>query len=119
MNRRAFIASAAAGFAHLARGQTVPGSIQSLKPMLDGVQPITNEERAARIEKARRLMRENKLDAILLEPGTSLYYYTGQRGTGMYWILPASGEPIRLSAPAENEFQALAKALPAGNRIGV
>jgi Xaa-Pro dipeptidase len=123
MNRRAFIASAAAGLAHLARGQDVPTSIGKLKPMLDGVQPITNDERAARIEKARRLMRENKLDAILLEGGTSLYYYTGLRGTGAYWILPATGEPVRLSAPpdgsAEKEFSDLAKALPAGSRIGI
>jgi Xaa-Pro dipeptidase len=123
MNRRAFIASAAAGFAHLARGQTVPDRIRNLKPMLNGVQPITADERRDRIEKARSLMHDNQLDAILLESSTSMYYFTGVRGTGMYWVLPAKGEPVQLSAPsngsAEDEFKALAQALPAGSRIGI
>jgi Xaa-Pro dipeptidase len=94
MNRRAFIASAAAGLAHLARGQSVPESISKLKPMLDGVQPITADERRTRIEKARRLMHENKLDAVLMEGGSSLFYFTGSRYQGGFWMLPAKGEPV-------------------------
>src|SRR5215468_1685370 len=94
MNRRVFIAStAAAGLAHLAQGQSVPESIAKLKPMLDGVQPITADERKARVEKARRLMHENKLGAILMEGGSSLFYFTGSRYQGGFWVLPASGEP--------------------------
>jgi Xaa-Pro dipeptidase len=99
MNRRLFIVTAAAGAAHLARAQrrgadpaNVPDAIKNLKPMLDGVQPITDAERAARIEKARRLMQENKLDAILCQGGSSLYYFTGERGAGMTWVLLAKGE---------------------------
>ena len=50
------------------------------------------------MEKARRLMRENKLDAILLEAGSSLYYFTGERWPQSertaVWILPAKGEPV-------------------------
>ena len=45
--------------------------------MTAGVQPITDAERRARIDKAQRLMRENKLDAIVLENGTSMFYFTG------------------------------------------
>jgi Xaa-Pro dipeptidase len=41
--------------------------------------PITAAERLARIEKARRLMRENGIDAMVLEGGTSMFYYTGVR----------------------------------------
>ena len=50
MNRRVFIGSASVGLAQLARGQSVPESIRNLKPMLDGIQPITTGERRARIE---------------------------------------------------------------------
>jgi Xaa-Pro dipeptidase len=104
MNRRLFIVTAAAGAAELARAQrpgnaavAVPDVIKNLKPMLDGVQPITGAERAARIEKARRLMRDNKIGAILCQTGSSLYYYTGVRpGSATSpntWVLPAKGDP--------------------------
>jgi Xaa-Pro dipeptidase len=74
MNRRTFIAAAAAG---LTNAQEVPDAIKKLRPMLDGIQPITREERRARVDKAQRLMRENKIDAIVLEPGSSTFYFTG------------------------------------------
>jgi Xaa-Pro dipeptidase len=65
--------------------------------MTAGIQPITADERKARMEKARRLMRDNKINAIFLEGGSSLFYFTGTRwGTsertfGM--VFPANGEP--------------------------
>jgi Xaa-Pro dipeptidase len=68
------MAVAAAG---LAGAQEVPEAIRKLRPMLDGVQPITDEERRARIAKAQRLMHENKIDAIVLEPGSSTFYFIG------------------------------------------
>jgi len=58
--------------------------------------PITDEERRARIEKARRLMIDNGIDAVVLEGGTSMFYYTG-----VHWgnsertfavVIPAHGE---------------------------
>lgn len=105
MQRRLFLVTAAAGALELARAQrrgavpaNVPEAIKNLKPMLDGVQPITAEERAARVEKARRLMHENKLDAILCQPGTSLYYFTGVRGGSASWVLPAKGEGAALDS---------------------
>src|SRR5581483_3526175 len=85
MNRRTFLVTAAAGVgavAHAQRGSappTVPEAIKKLHPMTDGIQPITDEERRGRIEKARRLMRENKLNAIVMEGGTSMFYFTGTR----------------------------------------
>ena len=57
---------------------------------------ITDAERLGRIEKARRLMVENGIDAMVLEGGTSMYYYTG-----VHWgnsertfavVIPARGE---------------------------
>jgi Xaa-Pro dipeptidase len=59
--------------------QAVPDLIQRLKPMIAGVVPITDDERRARIAKAQRLMGEQKLDAIYLEPGSSMFYFTGMR----------------------------------------
>ena len=81
----------------------------NLKPMTDGIHPITDDERKGRIEKAQRLMVENKIDAIYLDSGTSLYYFTGVR----WWpserlfaaIIPARGE-IAWVCPAFEESRA-------------
>src|ERR1044072_5407278 len=58
---------------------TQPEAIRRLRPMTDKVVPITLDERKARIEKARKLMRDQRIDAIYLEPGSSMFYYTGMR----------------------------------------
>jgi len=50
-----------------------------LKPMTGDVKPITLEERRARVEKARKLMADNKIDALYVEAGTALFYFTGVR----------------------------------------
>ena len=54
----------------------LPEPIQKLKPMLDGIQPITIDERRGRIEKAQKLMVENGFSAIYIEPTTSFFYFT-------------------------------------------
>jgi Xaa-Pro dipeptidase len=48
-----------------------------LKPMTGDVQPIGKSEFAARIEKARALMAQHDIGALLIEPGSSLIYFTG------------------------------------------
>ena len=50
-----------------------------LKPMTGGISPISVEERQRRLDKARQLMGENGIDALYLEAGSSLFYYTGIR----------------------------------------
>jgi len=117
MNRRVFMASAAAGAAALAQGQEVPAGIRALRPMLDGVRPITDAERQARVEKARRLMRESKLDAVLMEGGSSLFYFTGTRQTPGVWILPARGE----AAAVEPDYRAMVQVLKdrGASRVGI
>ena len=74
----------------------LPGPIRKLKKMTDGVVPISLDERRGRIEKARRLMREQRIGAIYLEPGASMFYYTGMRwGTSermFALVIPARGE---------------------------
>ena len=52
-------------------GCDLPAPIAALRPMLDGVTPIAAAERRSRIERARRLMAEQRIDALLIEPGTT------------------------------------------------
>jgi Xaa-Pro dipeptidase len=66
--------------------------------MKEQAKPITGEERRDRQEKARRLMRANGIDGILLMEGTSLDYFTGIRWWGgertFAMILPAKEKPF-------------------------
>jgi len=57
-------------------------ALARLKSRKDEAKPITREERQQRQERARQLMTENELDAILLMEGTSLKYFTGIRWWG-------------------------------------
>ena len=90
-------ASLVAGAGEAARAKpAAAGPFSHLTPMTGGVARINLEDRKARVEKARRLMAENKIDAIVLDSGTSLMYFTGIS----WWasertfvaILPARGE---------------------------
>jgi len=115
MNRRQFFTAAtAAGLAGMARAQrqqqdppAIPESIRKLKPMTEGIHPISGNERQARVEKARRLMREHKIGAMVLEGGASLFYYTGTRWPQsertFAWVLPASGEPAWIVPEADQD----------------
>ena len=47
--------------------------------MTAGVTPISDGERRGRIEKAQRLMTEQKVGAIVIEGGSSMFYFTGTR----------------------------------------
>jgi len=75
----------------------IPKSIRDLRPMTEGIVPIGDEERRARIEKARRLMAANGIGALLIEPGSSLYYFTGVK----WW---PSERPFVLVMPAKGEM---------------
>jgi Xaa-Pro dipeptidase len=95
--------------AAIAEAQSGAGPIASLHPLGPPVMPITDEERRARIEKARRLMTENGIGAIFLEGGTSMFYYTGvrwgnsERTFGV--VIPAKGE-LAWVTPAFEEQRA-------------
>ncbi len=66
-------------------------------------------------------MRENKLDAIYLESGSSMYYFTGQRTPGQAVILPAKSksEPVWTAADAAKTAQALRNLGVATGKIGM
>jgi Xaa-Pro dipeptidase len=109
LNRRQFVQRATvAGIAttlpHVATGADAasqapqPPSFAAL-PMLKGqARAITNEERLARIERARALMAQERLGAIILTGGTSLVYFTnlrwGQSERMFAVVLPAKGDPV-------------------------
>ena len=75
----------------------MPPAIRALQPMTAGVTPISVEERRTRIEKAKRLMRETKIDALVLTGGTSMEYFTGIRW-GVSERLLAAVIPVKGSA---------------------
>ncbi len=92
--------------AHAAEAdKSLPPAIAALRTLRGEATPITIEERAGRQEKARRLMRETNLSAILLTPGTSLAYFTGIRWEGgerlFAMVLPAKGEAFYVSPSFE------------------
>jgi Xaa-Pro dipeptidase len=76
----------------------LPPAIARLQSLKDQAQPITAQERTVRREKARRLMREKGIDAIVLMPGTSLRYFTGiqwwESERALAMVLPAKGTPF-------------------------
>lgn len=84
-----------------------PEAIRNLKRMTDNVVPITLDERRARIEKARLLMKENRIDAIYLEPGSSMSYFTGTRwGTSermFAMVIPERGDIAWICPKFEEE----------------
>jgi Xaa-Pro dipeptidase len=89
------------------QGGALPPAIAALQPMTQGVKPITVEERRGRIDKAMRLMRDNKIDALMLTGGTSLEYYTGIRwGLSermLALIVPVRGKPFIVCPKFEEE----------------
>jgi Xaa-Pro aminopeptidase len=75
----------------------VPDRIRALKPLPGNVAPIGDQERLARIEKARKLMAENGIGATVLETGTSMTYFANVR-----WGL--SERPFLLVIPQKGEL---------------
>lgn len=56
---------------------SLPPSIERLTSMQDKVHPITTAERVKRVKKAKHLMQENNIDAIVIMGGSSLKYFSG------------------------------------------
>jgi len=96
-----------------AADHALPAPIRALQPMTAGVTPISVDERRARIEKARRLMRENKIGALVLTGGTSMEYFTGIRwGVSerlLAAVIPVTGSAF-LVTPKFEEDRAMEQA---------
>lgn len=86
-----------------------PPSIARLTSWADRARPITTDERAVRVEKAKRLMRDAALDAVMLTGGTSMVYFTGIRWGGgerlFTVVIPVSGDAF-VVCPAFEEDRA-------------
>ncbi len=119
ISRRSFL-SMSAGFPVLVaqrRGgaqaqqmdEALPASLAALTSMRDQARPITSDQRRARIEKARRLMARQKIDALILSGSTSLVYFTNIRWGGgerlFACIIPGKGDPFFV-CPAFEEDRA-------------
>src|SRR6478736_199838 len=101
-----------------------PEAIAKLKSRKAEAQPITTAEREQRMERARQLMGDNKIDAIMVMGGTSLVYFTN-----IHWwmserlfavILPVKGNPFYV-CPAFEEDRAREQIAsgPGGNNAEV
>lgn len=96
MNKRQFMKLAAASGLVSSLPAARAAHHEQLPNLAADAQPITTEERMGRVAKAQRLMRENGIDAVLLEAGSALVYFTGihwwrsERFTGA--VIPAEGE---------------------------
>jgi Xaa-Pro dipeptidase len=79
----AAVLGAAAAHAAPAQAQSaapsLPAPIAALKPMTSGVAPISLDERKLRVEKAKALLAQTGMQALVIASGTSLDYFTGAR----------------------------------------
>jgi Xaa-Pro dipeptidase len=117
MHRRRFftatgstVALAALGARHaFAQGHAAAAGTHfdagTIKTMRERIRPIGASEFEARREQARRYMKDNAIDAIFVEGGMTLKYYTGlswwlsERLFAM--VLPQRGEPFFVSPKFE------------------
>ncbi|HEX3985610.1 MAG TPA: Xaa-Pro peptidase family protein [Acidobacteriaceae bacterium] len=88
-------------------GAQLPAPIAALPSFVGRVKPISNEERLGRIERAKQLMAEQKMDAIILaNDATSSEYFAniGLNGGERLWalVIPAKGKPFVVCPAFEN-----------------
>jgi len=85
----------------------LPPAIKALTSMKALAKPITVDERRARLEKARALMKANNIDALMLTGGTSMEYFTGIRwGVSerlLAAIIPVKGSAFLVTPKFEEE----------------
>lgn len=104
LSRRALLRTAGAlpllalpGASGAAESADGDAGLDALANLAAGAKPIDEAERRTRIARAQALMAQHGIGAIVIEPGSSLIYFTGVR----WWrserltcaVLPAEGEP--------------------------
>ena len=88
-------------------GSTVQVELEKLQDMTQTLAPILLEEFNQRIVKAQQLMKQNGIDAVYLNAGTNLYYFTGTQ-----WY--ASERMVAALLMAEGELVYIAPAFELG-----
>jgi len=95
--------------------------LSGLTPMTGDVRPISAAERAERLAQARALMKAHGIDAVLIEPGASLVYFTGvewhrsERLTAA--LIPAEGPLLVVTPFFEEPSVRQTLAVPAELRV--
>ena len=139
---------AASGWVSKVLGASPQAQTSPLQNMVADVKPLTAEDFAARMDKARRLMAEYKLDGLFLEGGMNLQYFTkvnwwrSERTFGAVfsqkrdpvWVCPgferqraeeliSKGQEIRTWEEHENPFALIAGVMKdlgaGGGRLGL
>ena len=102
-------------------GSSAAKELAGLAPWADSAPAISVDERLARQEAARRLTREAGADALLIDAGASLQYFTGVpwRATErlVALLLPVSGDPIVIAPHFEAGSLEAVLATPARVRL--
>ncbi|EXS69322.1 M24 family metallopeptidase [Sphingobium sp. Ant17] len=101
-DRRGLLGYAAAGIAAAVTPRLFAQerAAEALTSLTQGIKPIRRAERADRLSRAQAMMQAKGIDALLIEPGASLIYYSGVR----WWrserltalVIPATGAPLIL-----------------------
>jgi len=128
--------------------EDLPDAVRALRPMTEGVSPITTDEHRARLAAAQRRLGEEGLDAMVVGPGSGLAYFTGaewglsERFLGLVlgrtgaptWVVPSFerdralqqiqvGTDVRAWAEDESPYALVARSLAdlgvRGGRIGI
>ncbi len=79
-------------------GAKLPPALAALKSRRAQAVPISLAEREQRLERARQLMAQHQIDALVICTGTSLRYFTGlswgQSERFFAWVLPVRAAPF-------------------------
>lgn len=122
-SRRQFVAAAGA-----LPMLSIPGVLRAAEPDLPALKDITTDakpigtaEREARIARAQALMRANGIGAILVEPGSSLIYFTGVRWSRSERltcvVIPVGGTPCIVTPFFEEPSVRESLGIPAEVRV--
>jgi Xaa-Pro dipeptidase len=117
ISRRAMVGGAAAAAAMTMPLSRVMAETVEATPSIPIPPPISSAERLRRIAKAKVLMQQNGIGAIIVESGPSLDYFTGvqwwrsERLTGA--VIPAQGDPIIVTPFFERPSIAESLSVPA------
>jgi len=121
LSRRNLIGASAAAAAGAAAHAALPGtaeaaplqmdnlppSIAALGPPSEKPRPISTEERRGRVDKAKRLMVDNGVDALMLAGGTSMIYFSnvgwGLSERMMSLVVPARADAFVVCPAFEEE----------------
>jgi Xaa-Pro dipeptidase len=85
----------------------LPAPILALTDRRKDISPITINERNARLDRARDLMKQNGLDAILITTGASMQYFTGirwgQSERLFAYVIPQAAAPFVICPHLERD----------------